>query len=64
MLFCSTSVCCLSFTVTGGKPLQLSGPWSDRAWFTSPRLPIRLNPRIPGVARSESRVWYMSPVEK
>ena len=43
MLLRSTAICCprLSFTFTRGKPLQLSGPWSERAWFSSSRLPMR-----------------------
>ena len=43
MLFLSIAVCCPGFSliVTRGKPLQLSGPWSDNAWFNSSREPIR-----------------------
>ena len=43
MLFLSIGVCCPGFPliVTRGKPLQLSGPWSDNAWFNSSREPIR-----------------------
>lgn len=43
MLFLTTAVCWpgLSFTVTRGIPIQLSGPWSDKAWFNSSSEPIR-----------------------
>ena len=43
MLFLSIGVCCPGFPliVTRGKPLQLSGPWSDNAWFNSSQEPIR-----------------------
>ena len=43
MLFLSNGVCCPGFPliVTRGKPLQLSGPRSDNAWFNSSLEPIR-----------------------
>ena len=43
MLFLSTAVCWpgFCFIVTRGNPLQLSGPWSDKAWFSSSREPTR-----------------------
>ena len=43
MLLLSIPVCCpgLCFTVTREKPLQLSGPCSDNAWFRSSREPTQ-----------------------
>ena len=45
MLCLSTAVCWpgFCFTVTRGKPLQLSGPWSDKAWLSASKEPTRVN---------------------